>query len=64
MAGFLLVSGADSSLAVEALYRGGKDRRDPLLTAFENEIEFTLKPLVLRKKKNIKKFSHEASQKL
>lgn len=61
MAGFLLVSGADSSLAIEALYRGGKDRRDPLLSSFEKEIDFILKPLLRRSKKAL---NHEACQKL
>ena len=60
MAGFILVSGA-GSLDIEALYRGGKDRKDPLVSAFEKEINFILKPLLKKGKKPLK---HEACQKL
>ena len=60
MAGIQLVSGAGSSLAVEALYKGGRGGKDPLLSAFEKEINFILKPL--RKKSKI--LNHEICQKL
>lgn len=60
MAGLILV-GADSSLAIEALYRGGKDRKDPTLSSFEKEISFLIKHVLKRTKREL---NHETCQKL
>lgn len=60
MAGLVLVTGAESSATIEALYLG-KTRKAPLLVSFEKELEFTLKPLL---KRNNKPLNHETCQKL
>ena len=61
MAGVVVV-GADSSLTVEALYRGGKDRPDPTLTSFEKDIDFVLQPISKKSKKSF--ISPETNRKL
>lgn len=42
MAGVLLV-GADGKLSMKDLCKGGRDKRDPVVTSFEKELNFILR---------------------
>lgn len=60
MAGVVQV-GADSSLAMEALYGKSKDRKNLVLASFERDLDFTLKLFL---KKNIKTLNQETCLRL
>ena len=59
MAGLILV-GPDDSLTLEDLYRRGKGRRDPIMTAFEKELNFILRVIPSKGRS----LSHELNLKL